>query len=92
MRAAAAAAGVKAIVLAMGIDGTLEGEGNDRMDIRLPGAQALLLETVLNATAHGVDGRNVRVVLLLFNGGMVTIEELKNAPRLAIVECWYPPA
>ena len=40
VRAAAAAAGVKAIVLAMGIDGTLEGEGNDRMDIRLPGAQA----------------------------------------------------
>ena len=40
VRAAAAAAGVKAIGLAMGIDGTLEGEGNDRMDIRLPGAQA----------------------------------------------------
>ncbi len=58
------------------------------MDIRLPGAQALLIETVLNATADG----SVRVVLLLFNGGMVTIEELKNAPRLAIVECWYPPA
>ncbi len=63
------------------------------MDIRLPGAQALLIETVLNATADGVRGRGgVRVVLLLFNGGMVTIEELKNAPGLAIVECWCPPA
>jgi hypothetical protein len=85
--AAVGAAGVKAVVLCMGIDGTIEGEGNDRMDIRLPGQQGAVIQAALDAAAPGV-----KVVLLLFNGGMVTIEDFNVAPHLAVVECWYPGA
>jgi beta-glucosidase len=89
---AATAPGVKAIVLAMGIDGSVEGEGSDRMDIRMPGQQMVFVEAVLNATASARASGSVRVVLLMFNGGMVTVEHLKNAEGLAIVEAWYPGA
>ena len=87
--AAAGNAAVKTVVMAMGTDGTIDGEGHDRMDIRLPGKQADLVQAVLNATS-GRDG--VRVVLLLFNGGLIALEDLALAPHLAIVECFFPGA
>jgi len=74
-----------AVVLAMGIDGGIEGEGHDRMDIRFPGEQTTLIDAVLNATAK----RGTPVVMLLFNGGNLAIEQYTSA-RLALVECWYP--
>lgn len=80
-----AAKSADAVVLAMGIDGSIEGEGHDRMDIHLPGQQHDLIQNVINAVP------SKKIVLLLFNGGMVTIEELKLAP-IAIMECWYPGA
>ena len=81
--AVAAAKGADAVVLAMGISGDIEGEGHDRMDIRMPGMQYNLTKAIIDA----VPG--VPVVLLLFNGGMVTIEDLK-LEDIAVVECWYP--
>eukprot|EP00051_Salpingoeca_urceolata_P005045 m.69906 g.69906 ORF g.69906 m.69906 type:complete len:794 (+) comp14022_c0_seq3:229-2610(+) len=75
------------VVLAIGIDGTIEGEGHDRMDIRLPGQQLnLSLAVISEAKQHGKP-----VVVLLFNGGLVSIEELKEQD-VAIVECFYPGA
>eukprot|EP00040_Diaphanoeca_grandis_P010065 m.51547 g.51547 ORF g.51547 m.51547 type:complete len:852 (+) comp21462_c0_seq2:24-2579(+) len=73
------------IVLAMGISGEIEGEGHDRMDIRLPGLQYNLTKAIIETN----PGKPI--VLLLFNGGMVTIEDLKDE-RIAVVECWYPGA
>lgn len=78
---------VKVVVMAMGIDSTIEGEGHDRMDIRLPGQQMALIQTAIRAAAPGI-----KLILLLFNGGMVTIESLKLETRLSVVECWYPGA
>merc|ERR1711871_1215217 len=71
---------VKVIVMAMGIDSSIEGEGHDRMDIRLPGSQMDLIQTVIDASVP-----TQKLILLLFNGGMVTIEGLKLEPRLAVV-------
>jgi hypothetical protein len=72
------------VILALGLDQTLEGEGNDRMNISLPGMQGPL--------AQAVVATNKPVVLLLFNGGIVSIDSLKGLPNLAIIECFYPGA
>ena len=78
---------VQVIIMAMGLDSKIESEGKDRTDIRLPGQQLEVIETVLNNSHVGT-----KLVLLLFNGGTIAIESLKNHPALAIVECWYPGA
>ena len=78
---------VRVVVMAMGIDSSIEGEGHDRMDIRLPGKQMELIQTAINASAP-----STKLVLLLFNGGMVTIEQLKLNTKLSVIECWYPGA
>jgi hypothetical protein len=83
VKAAVTKAGVSVVILAMGIDDTVEGEGHDRMDIRLPGKQSALIQAVLDAAST-----STRVVLLLFNGGLVAVDAFKGNPRLAIVECW----
>ena len=82
--AEAAAQDADVVILALGLDGSLEGEGSDRMDIRLPGQQLQLAQAVVSA--------NKPVVLLLFNGGTISIEELKGLSNVAIVECFYPGA
>lgn len=85
--AVAAALASDVVILAMGIDGTIEGEGHDRMDIRLPGQQPVLAQAVISAA----KAKQTPVVLLLFNGGMVTLDGI-DLRGVAIVECWYPGA
>ena len=76
-----------AVVLALGIDGKIEGEGHDRMDIRLPGQQPTLASAVIAAArTHGIP-----VALLLFNGGMVALDGI-DTTGVAVMECWYPGA
>lgn len=67
------------IVLVLGIDHTIEHEGIDRLDTRLPGQQELLAAKVL---ALGKP-----VVLVLCNGGALAIDDLIDGP-LAIVEAF----
>ena len=83
VKSAVTEAKVSVVILAMGIDDTVEGEGHDRMDIRLPGKQSALVQAVLDAASA-----STRVVLLLFNGGLVAVDAFKGDPRLAIMECW----
>jgi beta-glucosidase-like glycosyl hydrolase len=87
--AAASSAAVQVVVMAMGVDSSIAGEGRDRMDIRLPGKQAALVQAAIAATRMRPQ---VRLVLLLFNGGTIALEDLALEPRLAIVECWFPGA
>lgn len=76
---------VDVVILALGLDGTLEGEGSDRMNISLPGQQE---ELALAVIATGKP-----VVVLLFNGGTtISIESLKDRSNVAITECFYPEA
>jgi beta-glucosidase-like glycosyl hydrolase len=73
------------VILVIGIDGDVEGEGLDRYDITLPGVQNYLVEDVLTAAA----GKPVVVVLL--NGGPLDIDHLKKDSRVhAILEGFYP--
>jgi len=69
------------VVLVLGIDHTIEYEGMDRKSTTLPGQQENLALKVL--------GVNKPTVLVLVNGGILSIDNLMNGPS-AIVEAFYP--
>ena len=81
------------VIAVMGLDGTVEGEGHDRANttcesqpvdnLALPGCQAALIEAVIAI--------NPRVILVLVNGGPVSIPTLyPNQGVVAVVEAFYP--
>lgn len=78
--AVAAAKNADTVVCVMGIDGSVEAEGNDRYNTTLPGMQTQLLEQVL---ALGKP-----TVLVLINGGTISLGALKDKSP-AIVEAFY---
>jgi beta-glucosidase-like glycosyl hydrolase len=85
--ALAAAAAADVVVLALGTDRSVAGEGNDRGDgIGLPGLQASFGVAVLAAAAAA----KVPVVLLLLHNLPVSFDELVGAD--AIVDAWAPLA
>ena len=67
--------------------GAQEGEGTDRVSLRLPGLQADLLEAVAAAAhAHGVS-----VCLVLVHGGPLAVDSAARDPRVpAIVSAHFP--
>jgi len=69
------------VVMVLGIDFTIEHEGIDRSSITLPGQQESFATKVL---AIGKP-----TILILVNGGIVSIDNLINGPE-AIVEAFYP--
>jgi len=69
------------IVLAVGIDGAIEGEMRDRINITLPDIQNQFAEEIFAL------GKPVAVVLL--NGGCLAIEYIASTAP-AIVEAFYP--
>ena len=69
------------VILFLGLDGTVEREGQDRDQIGLPGAQMDLAKAIM--------GVNNNVVIVLINGGVVAIDDLKGS-HTAIVEAFYP--
>ena len=81
--AVAAAKAADTVVLALGIDGDICGEGKDRMNISLPGKQQDLAEAVI---AVGKP-----TVLLIFSGGLIDIGDLKHR-NVAIIQSWFPGA
>lgn len=81
--AVAAAKQADYVVMLMGIDQSIEGEGHDRTSVDLPGVQHDLIATV------AAVGKPTTVVLV--NGGMVAVEpEKQNSAVGAILETFYP--
>lgn len=87
--------GADYIVMVMGLDGTVESEGHDRAmtscggmaqdNLALPGCQTALVEQVAQS--------NPKVVLVLINGGPVSIPSLfQNSGVVGVVEAFYPGA
>jgi beta-glucosidase len=70
-----------AVVLAVGISGSQEGEMNDRNAIELPASQVTLIQTV--AAAAG----NKPVVVVNCSGSAIALNN-ENVP--AIIQAWYP--
>ena len=90
-----AAEGADCVVMVMGLDGHLEGEGHDRKahpcgadkrsTLGLPGCQSDLISSIQEV--------NDKIVLILINGGPLTIPmEDQSDKVLAIVEAFYPGA
>ena len=81
------------VIAVMGLDGSVESEGHDRANttcdsqpvdnLALPGCQTALVEAVIAS--------NPRVILVLINGGPVSIPNLyANKGILGVVEAFYP--
>jgi hypothetical protein len=64
------------IVLGLGFDTPLAGEGHDRLDMGLPGAQEELALKTLSAA-----NPNAKVVLVLYGGASISIGALLTAAR-----------
>jgi beta-glucosidase len=79
-RAAVAAAKADAVILIAGSNPDWETEGNDRLDLDLPGDQNLLIKKVLAA--------NNNTVVVLNNGGTVAMPWLEDAA--AVLQVWLP--
>jgi len=81
-QAEALAAAADVVVLAVGIDSSIESEGHDRQTgIGLPAIQQQLAEAVLNM--------GTPTIVLLINGGSVSLDSLKVDARVnAIVEAF----
>jgi len=82
--AAVAAPGVARVVLALGLDQSLEAEQRDRQNLTLPPAQLALLAAVLAAAPPATP-----LAAVLLHGGAVALPELK-ASRAAILDAFYP--
>lgn len=81
------------VIAVMGLDSTVEREGEDRANttcdsqpvdnLALPGCQTELIKTVI--------AKNPHVILVLINGGPVSIPTLyTNDEVLAVIEAFYP--
>ncbi|MBD3421442.1 MAG: glycoside hydrolase family 3 protein [Chitinivibrionales bacterium] len=76
-----AAQNADAVILVCGMDPGHEGEGHDRPDLELPGAQEQLIKEI---TSVGKP-----TVLVLIGGSSVFIDWAKENAG-AILQCWYP--
>ena len=81
--ALAEAAAADAVVLCLGIDGSIEGESNDRTSIDLPAVQHAF------AAAVGALGKPTALVLV-HGGSLDTAAERDSAAIGAIVDAFYP--
>ncbi|MFB4304533.1 glycoside hydrolase family 3 C-terminal domain-containing protein [Actinomadura sp. GTD37] len=75
------AAGADVAVLFLGLPGEAESEGFDRTSIDLPGTQVALLRAVARVCP--------RVVVVLANGGVVSVAEWESDAD-AVLEAWLP--
>ncbi|GAA1536321.1 glycoside hydrolase family 3 C-terminal domain-containing protein [Actinomadura kijaniata] len=80
-RAADAAADADVALVFLGLPDEAESEGFDRTTLDLPDVQVRLLRRIA--------GRCPRVVVVLANGGVVSVAGWRDAAS-AILECWLP--
>lgn len=80
-RAVALAHGSDVVVLCLGTNLRVEGEGRDRRNLDLPGAQEQLLEAVYAA--------NPKTVLVLMSAGPIAATWAQDHLP-AIIDAWYP--
>eukprot|EP00754_Rhynchopus_humris_P032175 Rhum_TRINITY_DN15382_c0_g1::Rhum_TRINITY_DN15382_c0_g1_i2::g.154467::m.154467/K15920/XYL4; beta-D-xylosidase 4 len=74
------------VVLAMGIDESVEAESHDRKTISLPGVQSQFIQQALKKAAD----QKKTAVLVLINGGMVALGKDIIAAAPAIFDAFYP--
>jgi len=71
------------VILTLGLDETIESEGNDRTSLTLPGYQPQLLQAIRQAIP------NKPLIGVLIHGGSITLQN--NVNNLdALIDAWYP--
>ena len=84
------------VVMVMGIDGSIEGEGHDRVGSTCKGKSidVLQLPGCQNEFIRQVTALNSKVILVLMNGGPISLNEevLSDDKVIAILETFYPGA
>eukprot|EP01061_Rhynchopus_euleeides_P033067 TRINITY_DN551_c0_g2_i1.p1 TRINITY_DN551_c0_g2~~TRINITY_DN551_c0_g2_i1.p1 ORF type:complete len:785 (+),score=247.55 TRINITY_DN551_c0_g2_i1:81-2435(+) len=83
-RALLAASNSDVVVFFGGLNQSIEGESGDRTTVTLPGLQSDLLDEILRLP------NNPRVVIVLINGGAVSLGANVISKADAIVEAFYP--
>lgn len=68
------------VVVCAGLSNVLEGGAQDRTDMEIPSVQRVLIEAVSKV--------NPKTIVVLNNGGAVTVPWLDHAA--ALIEAWYP--
>ncbi|XP_052812007.1 uncharacterized protein LOC128239425 [Mya arenaria] len=77
--------GAQLVVICLGTGWLVEGEGNDRADMNLPGNQSKLITDAIKY------GGGSPILLLVFSGGPLNISAADREPRVsAIVQCFFP--
>ncbi|XP_052810014.1 uncharacterized protein LOC128238290 isoform X5 [Mya arenaria] len=77
--------GAQLVVICLGTGWLVEGEGNDRADMNLPGNQSQLLTDAIKY------GGGSPILLLVFSGGPLNISAADRDPRVsAIMQCFFP--
>lgn len=79
--AVAAAAKADVVILCVGTDSSIEGEGKDRRSLSLPGNQDELVTKVLEA--------NPRTIVIQMSAGPLTTPWIKEHARV-ILQAWWP--
>ena len=80
-RAVAAVSAASAVILVVGIDGTLEGETKDRTHLGFPGVQPSLISAVCAAAA----ARAIPCVVLTYGGGALDLTDVLASPNVSAV-------
>ena len=84
------------VVMVMGIDGSIEGEGHDRVGSSCNGKSidVLQLPGCQNEFIQQVTALNSKVILVLMNGGPISLtnEVLGDDKIIAIIDTFYPGA
>ena len=84
------------VVMVMGIDGSIEGEGHDRVGSSCNGKSidVLQLPGCQNEFIQQVTALNSKVILVLMNGGPISLtnEVLGDNKVIAIIDTFYPGA
>ena len=90
-----AAASADYVVMVMGLDHTVEGEGHDRAKTSCGGEYHDILEPpgCQNDLVEAITTLNGKVIVVLINGGPVSLSQLyTNRGVIGIVEAFYPGA
>ena len=83
------------VVMVMGLDETVEAEGRDRVHVPCDGAAYDVLEPpgCQNALVQQVAELNSQIILVLINGGPLSLSQLyTNRAVVGIIEAFYPGA
>ena len=83
------------VVMVMGLDGSVEGEGHDRAETQCNGQanDVLQLPGCQNDLIQHVTALNSRVVLVLINGGPLSLSHVHDDRGvIGIIEAFYPGA